>query len=130
MRSVRMRPTSERVTGLPATCRLYDSKPQAVAVAVSWPGRSTRTPAWRYEDQLHVADGGDGKEVWQVAGIAAQDAPGPLSALARCEIDVVDGQVNPLGFAVDADGLAAEVDCLHHGRADAAHRIDDQVARV
>ena len=74
-----------------------------------------------------AAHGGvdDGREM---PGVAADHLAVPGRPLGAGVGDVGPGQLGPLRLVLDADGVTAEVDGLDEGRADAGHRVEDQVA--
>ena len=68
-----------------------------------------------------------GQEGGELAGVAADHLRLPGRAVAAGVGDVRGGEVRPPGLVLHADGVAAEVDGLDQGGADAAHRVGDQV---
>ena len=63
----------------------------------------------------------------QLAGVAADHLGGPGRAVAAGVGDVGGGDAGPAVLVLDAEAVAAEVDGLDQGGADAAHRVGDQV---
>ena len=63
----------------------------------------------------------------ELAGVAAGHLRLAGRAVAAGVGDVRGGDVRPPRLVLDADGVAAEVDGLDQGGADAAHRVGDQV---
>jgi hypothetical protein len=61
-------------------------------------------------------------------GVAADHLGGPGRALAAGAGHVGGGEAGPAFLVLDAEAVAAEVDRLDQGGADAAHRVGDQVA--
>lgn len=73
--------------------------------------------------------GGAGRqEGGELAGVAADHLARADSTLAAGVGDVRGGDGGPAVLVLDADGVAAEVDCFDQGGADAAHGVGDQVA--
>src|ERR1019366_7852364 len=63
----------------------------------------------------------------ELAGVPADHLRLASRVLPAGAGDVRGGDVRPPGLVLDADGVAAEVDGLDQGGADAAHRVGDQV---
>jgi len=80
------------------------------------------------EHQGDEAAHGGVDDAGEVAGVAADDLAVAGGALGSCVGDVGAGEVGPLRFVLDADGVTAEVDGFDQGGADAAHRVGDEVA--
>jgi hypothetical protein len=64
----------------------------------------------------------------QAAGVAADDLAAATSCGGDDVADVGTGEGGPAGLVLGADGLAAEADGFDEGGADAAHRVEDEVA--
>ena len=109
------------------------------AVAVVVLGHPARAGADVAVDARPVRRGGDhqrhpslspaGASLRELAGVAADHLGVPGGALPPGQRDPVGGDSGPAGLVLDADAVAAEVDGLDQGGADAAHRVGDQVAR-
>ena len=67
------------------------------------------------------------EEGGELAGVAADHLGGPGRAVAAGVGDVGGGDAGPAVLVLDAEAVAAEVDGLDQGGADAAHRVGDQV---
>ena len=63
-----------------------------------------------------------------MASVAADHLAVAGRALRAGVGDVGAAQVGPLRLVLDADGVTAEMDRFDQGRADAGHRVQDQVA--
>jgi hypothetical protein len=63
-----------------------------------------------------------------VVGVPGDDGGRPGGAESAGVGDVTRGQLRPARFEFDPDGVAAQVDGLDQGGADAAHGVKDQVA--
>jgi hypothetical protein len=64
----------------------------------------------------------------EVGGIAADDRSPSGGTVTDRQGDVVVGDVRPAWLVFDADRVAVEVGGFDKGGADAAHRVEDQVA--
>ena len=71
-----------------------------------------------------------GQEGGELACVTADHLRGARGALAAGVGDVRGGELGPPGLVLHADGVAAQVDRLDQGGADAAHRVGDQVPRL
>ena len=68
-----------------------------------------------------------GEQGSQLAGVAVDDLRVGGVGLVG-EVEVGAGDVDPVRFVLDAQGAPAGVDGFDEGGADAAHRIQDEVA--